>query len=71
MTIREELVSKVNAMPDESLAEVFEFVRMVEGKRKPTLMESLRRIKIDGPKDFSRNIDLYLNGEKKVDENTD
>lgn len=71
MTIREELVSKVNEMPDDSLAEVADFVRMIEGKRKPSLMETLRRIKIDGPRDLSRNARLYINGEKEVDENSD
>lgn len=30
------------------------------------LLARLREIKIDGPPDFSQNIDAYLNGEKNV-----
>lgn len=31
-----------------------------------SLMSQLRQIQIDGPEDFSRNLDLYLNGEKRA-----
>ena len=33
-------------------------------KPKTSLLSSLRQIKINGPADFSENIDAYLNGEK-------
>ena len=65
MTIREELVSKVQKLPDSAMAEVYEFVEKVEKhSEEPSLMERLRKIKIHGPRDFSTNIDLYLSGEK-------
>lgn len=35
-------------------------------KKKPSLMSQLKNIRIDGPEDFAANIDLYLNGEKRV-----
>jgi hypothetical protein len=31
-----------------------------------TLFSKLRNIKIDGPEDFSENLDLYLSGEKSI-----
>ena len=31
-----------------------------------TLFSKLRNIKIDGPEDFSENLDLYLSGEKTI-----
>lgn len=70
MTLREEIVEKVNKMPESSLPEVLQKIEELESKAaKPSLMEQLRKIKIQGPPDFSRNIDLYLNGEKDFDEN--
>jgi hypothetical protein len=33
----------------------------------PSLFASLRETLIDGPEDFSRNLDLYLRGEKRID----
>ncbi len=72
MTIREEIVLKVQTLPDRSLATVLDFVETVEKTSKgASLMERLREIKIEGPRDFSRNIDMYLNGEKNIDENLD
>ena len=72
MTIREEIIAKVQDLPDSVLLKVFEIVEEIEEKEKrPSLMQRLRKIKIDGPPDFSRNIDLYLSGEKQFDENTD
>ncbi|CAN5195521.1 hypothetical protein BH20ACI2_BH20ACI2_13300 [soil metagenome] len=72
MTIREKIVSKVHKLPDRALAEVYEFVNKMERQAdEPSLMERLRQIKINGPRDFSTNIDLYLSGEKKVSENID
>ena len=72
MTIREQLVSKVQRLPDDSLSEVFEFVQSIEAKtEQPSLMQRLRKIQIQGPRDFSENIDLYLSGEKKIEDNLD
>ena len=70
MTLREEIVEKVNKMPESSLPELLHKIEELESKQyKPSLMEQLRKIKIQAPPDFSRNIDLYLSGEKDFDEN--
>ncbi len=72
MNIREEIVEKIQQIPENRLSELYKVVEeFVEKERKPSLMERLRKIKIDAPPDFSRNIDLYMSGEKKIDENID
>ncbi|MDQ3633876.1 MAG: hypothetical protein M3405_05110 [Acidobacteriota bacterium] len=72
MTIREKLVEKVQNLPEESLSKVYEFVENIEETDETEgLLKRLRKIKIQGPKDFSRNIDLYLSGEKKIEDNVD
>ncbi len=72
MNIREEIIAKVQNLPESVLPEVYQIVEKIEEKeKKPSLMERLRKIKIDAPPDFSRNIDLYMSGEKKIDENID
>lgn len=72
MTIREKLVSKIHKLPESQILEIYKFVEEVEGKGdESSLMERLRKIKIQGPRDFSRNIDLYMSGEKSIDENLD
>ncbi|MFM9904052.1 MAG: hypothetical protein ACKVQJ_05710 [Pyrinomonadaceae bacterium] len=70
MTIREKIVLKVQNLPDGALADVYEFIEKVEVKENdPGLLRRLQKIKIEGPRDFSTNIDLYLTGEKKVEDN--
>lgn len=70
MTIREQIVSKVQKLPEGVLPEVYEFVEKFEEKKdEPGLLRRLQKIKIQGPSDFSRNIDLYLSGEKEIEKN--
>ena len=75
MSIREQIVSKVQKLPESALPDVYEFVEKIGEQsgmsEQPSLMQRLRKIKIEGPRDFSRNIDLYLSGEKKIEENID
>lgn len=73
MSLREEIVADVRELPENVLPELSEKIKELREKQaKPTFMERLRQIKIDGlPADYSRNIDLYLSGEKKIDEETD
>lgn len=39
---------------------------VTQNKNGGTLFSKLRNIKIDGPEDFSVNLDLYLSGEKTI-----
>ncbi len=69
MTVREEIIAKVQNLPENALPEVYEFVeKIVEKESKPSFMQRLRQIKIEGPPDFAENFDLYANGEKSLDE---
>lgn len=72
MTLREEIVADIQKLPESVLPQLQEAVKELREKEvKPTFMERMRQIKItDLPADYSRNIDLYLSGEKKIDEET-
>ena len=68
MNIREEIIAKVQNLPERVLPEIYEIVEKLEGKEyKPSFMERLGKIKIDGPPDFAENFDLYMSGEKSLD----
>ena len=70
MTVREEIVAKVQNLPENVLPDVYEFVEKIEEKEeKPGLLRRLQKIKIQGPPDFAENFDLYANGEKSIEEN--
>ncbi len=71
MNIREEIVAKVQSLPENVLPEVFDLVNKLEenGDEKPGLLKRLQKIKIQAPPDFAENIDLYMNGEKSIEEN--
>ncbi len=69
MNIREEIVEKIQRIPENRLSEFCKVVEeFVEEKPKEGLLKRLQKIKIDGPPDFSRNIDLYMSGEKSLDD---
>ena len=71
MVTKEEIKSEIEKVPEERLAELYQIVRRFTQSKpqssKPTLMSRLKRIRIEGPSDFSENIDLYLSGEKAVE----
>ncbi len=70
MNIREEIVAKVQNLPESVLPQVFDFVEKLEKEdEKPGLLKRLQKIKIQGPPDFAENFDLYANGEKSIEEN--
>jgi hypothetical protein len=68
MTTKELIKNEIENVPEEYLAELYKLIKNFENevnnKKKQSFMSKLRSIKIDGPEDFSKNIDLYLNGEK-------
>lgn len=71
MNLREEIVTEIQNLPEDVLPELRETIkRLRERDEKPGLLRRLQKIKInDLPPDFSRNIDLYLSGEKDIDGN--
>jgi hypothetical protein len=71
MNLREEIVTEIQNLPEDVLPELRETIKKLrERDEKPGLLRRLQKIKInDLPPDFSRNIDLYLSGEKDIDGN--
>jgi hypothetical protein len=70
MVTKEIIKSELDRVPEERLEEVYEVVKLYS-RRTPSngssLLSKLKKIKIDGPEDFSENLDLYLSGEKSID----
>lgn len=69
MNLREEIVADIQMLPEAALPKLQEAIKKLrEEEDKPGFLSRLQKIKInDLPPDFSRNIDLYLNGEKELD----
>ena len=71
MTTKEKIIEELARLDEAGLSEVHAVVRRLsEPKETPqeSIMDKLRRIKINAPPDFSKNLDLYLNGEKSLDD---
>jgi hypothetical protein len=67
MTIREQIISEVQKIPEKYLPELQTIIKgFEEQKVKPSLMQQLREIKIQAPPDFAENLDLYMSGEKEI-----
>ena len=41
---------------------------LIQHNKKQSFMSKLKTIKIDAPEDFANNIDLYISGEKRVEQ---
>ncbi len=71
--ITKEIINReIEKVPDEKLETLYKFVVNLtaikpEKKSKESFMAKMRKIKIDAPPDFSRNIDLYSSGEKTIE----
>ncbi len=73
MTIKERIHAEIDSVEEESLTELFRLVKRFVAKKKPHknhgIMAKLRKVKIEAPADFAANLDLYINGEKRVEDN--
>ena len=72
MTIRELIYAEINKIEEDNLDELYQFVKQLANakstaKPKTSLLNKLKHIKIQAPVDFSANIDLYMSGEKNLD----
>jgi len=73
MSITEAILEKVNALPPEKQAQVLEFVETIirqgapatKGGKPYAFLETAMRLKLQGPPDWSENLDDYLYGDKK------
>jgi hypothetical protein len=65
---KEFIKAEIDRVDEDRLDELYNLIRRFTRQKsstgKPTLMDRLMEIEIDGPEDFSSHFDLYLNGEK-------
>jgi hypothetical protein len=70
MISKELIKSEIEKVPDERLEELYSVVRTYSERTDNgdgrSFMSKLKEITIEGPEDFSENIDLYLTGEKTI-----
>lgn len=72
---RDLIKAKVDSVDEKYLDEVYNYilnkqeVRDTNPSAKQSLMSKLKTIKIDAPEDFAENFELYLRGEKQIEEN--
>lgn len=70
MSTKELIEAEIEHLDEAQLAQLYKVVRELAASKEltsqPSLMAKLKQVKIDGPKDFATNLDLYLNGEKSV-----
>lgn len=70
MVTKEIIKSEIERVPEERLEQLYEVVktytRTETENNGGTLFSKLKKISIDGPEDFSENLDLYLSGEKTI-----
>ncbi len=73
MTTKELIQAEVDRTPEEDLDDLYHLIRQFVGSKaasqKPGILSKLRCVSIDAPSDFAANLDLYLSGEKRVENN--
>jgi hypothetical protein len=72
MTLKELIYAEINKIEEDNLDELYQFVKQLAiakstAKPKTGILNKLKRIKIQAPVDFAANVDLYMNGEKNLD----
>lgn len=71
MTLKELIYEEINKLEEENLKELYEvvkrFTQIKSTQPKLGALAKLKRVKIQAPVDFTANLDLYINGEKKID----
>ncbi len=72
MTLKELIYAEISKIEEDNLDELYEFVKRFANakstvKPKSGILSKLKRIKIQAPVDFAADIDLYMNGEKNLD----
>jgi hypothetical protein len=72
MILKELIYAEINKIEEDKLDELYEFIKQFasaksSAKPKTGILNKLKRIKIQAPVDFASNIDLYMSGEKNLD----
>jgi len=68
----EDIKKEIEKVPVEKLETLYRYVRTLSAVRpkkqsRETFMEKMRKIRIDGPADFAKNLDEYLYHGKKIE----
>jgi hypothetical protein len=70
MTTKELIATEIGTLNEKDLSELYTLIKKFTDSKKravsPSLMSKLKRVKINAPPDFARNLDLYVSGEKGV-----
>ncbi len=74
MSTKELIEAEIEHWDEKQLEQLYRVVRELSESKKPaskpvsapSLMARLKQVRIDGPEDFATNLDLYMNGEKRV-----
>jgi hypothetical protein len=73
MTTKERIQAAIENVGEENLDELFrlveDFVASRNTQPKTGIMAKLKSVKIEAPPDFAANLDQYLSGEKRVEDN--
>ena len=72
MTLKELIYAEINKIEEDNLDELYEFVKQLVNAKsaaqtKTGILSKLKLIKIQAPVDFAANVDLYMSGEKNLD----
>lgn len=62
--LKERIIAEIQDLDETALQEIYEIVRRIhqaEARKDTPLLERLSNIHIQGPEDFSENIDDFLN----------
>ena len=69
MSTAQIIFEKVNELPPEKQEQVLHFTESLSTTDEPSkpyaFLDAAMKLKLDGPKDWSRNFEDYLRGEKK------
>ena len=72
MISRERIHAEIDRLDDESLAQLCPLIERFLASRTfpdgPGLMSKLKTVQIDAPEDFAGNLDLYVSGERRVED---
>lgn len=70
---KDELMAAIDEVPPEKFETLHQFIKSLASASttpkisRESFMKRMQKIPIKAPPDFSRNMDLYLSGEKTID----
>jgi hypothetical protein len=73
MTTKERILATIEGVGEENLDELYRLIQTFVASRtvqpKTGIMAKLKSVQIEAPADFAANLDQYLSGEKRVEDN--